>query len=259
MTPQRLQPAQGWTWIKQGYALFMKAPLLWMVLLLICILTVAGLSAVPVIGEPLVSLLLPVLLVGLMSGCRALELDEELELAHLFSGFQQQTSQLITLGGIALVGQYLIFGAMIMVGGSALVNILMSDQPVANPDVIVQAVAGAGMAILLGMALFSILLMAMQFAPMLVYLNKLTPFAALKLSLRAFVLNIGAMTVYSAIFMLLGLIASIPKFLGWVVLLPLMFTSLYACYCDIFPAVKADELPIAEKDIFTPDKDVFKP
>ncbi len=108
MNPQQLPPAQGWKWIKQGYTLFMKAPLLWIVLLLICIMAVAGLSAVPVIGEPLVSLLLPTLLVGLMCGCRALEQGEELELAHLFSGFQHQTSQLVSLGGIALVGQYLI-------------------------------------------------------------------------------------------------------------------------------------------------------
>lgn len=66
----------------------MKAPLLWIVLLMICIISMAGLSAVPVVGEPLASLLLPVVLAGLMVGCRALEQGEELELAHLFSGFQ---------------------------------------------------------------------------------------------------------------------------------------------------------------------------
>ncbi len=148
---------------------------------------------------------------------------------------------------------------MIMVGGATLVGILMNNEPVANPELIVQAVAGAGMAILLGFTLFSILLMAMQFAPLLVFFNNATPIAAMKLSLRAFVLNIGAMTVYSAIFMLLGLLASIPKFLGWVVLLPLMFTSLYACYCDIFPAIKEEDQPVAEKDIFTPDQDIFNP
>ena len=86
----------------------MKAPLLWIVLLSICVVAAVAISSVPVVGEPLVSLLMPAVLVGLMVGCRSLEQGEELELAHLFSGFKQHTSQLVTLGGISLVSQYLI-------------------------------------------------------------------------------------------------------------------------------------------------------
>ena len=228
MEPKRLNAGQGWQWIKQGYALFMKAPLLWMVLLLICFIAAAGLSAVPVVGEPLASLLLPAVLVGLMVGCRALEQGEELELAHLFSGFQQRTAQLVTLGGIALVGQFLIFGVMKLFGAGVLVSILMSGQPVEDPEIIKQAIAGAGIAVLLGITLFSILVMAMQFAPMLVY----------------------GMT-----FIFLAILASIPMMLGWLVLMPIVFTSLYVCYCDIFPAAKENQP--AASDAFTPDNGVF--
>ena len=238
MEPQSLAAGQGWQWIKQGYALFMKAPLLWMVLLLICFIAVAGLSAVPVVGEPLASLLLPAVLVGLMVGCRALEHGEELELAHLFSGFQQHTAQLVTLGGIALVGQFLIFGVMIMVGGATLVGILMSGQPVEDPEVIRQAITGAGLAVLLGVTLFSALVMSMQFAPMLVFFNNMAPVAAMKLSMRAFLNNAGPMLVYGMTFVLLAILASLPMMLGWLVLMPVVFTSVYAAYCDIFPAVK---------------------
>jgi len=257
MEPQRLATNRGWEWIKQGYALFMKAPLLWVVILLICFIAAAGLSAVPVIGEPLASLLLPAVLVGLMVGCRALEQGDELELAHLFSGFRQRTAQLVTLGGVALVGQFLIFGAMMMVGGATLVSILTSGQPVEDPEIIKQAITGAGLAILLGITLFSVLLMAMQFAPMLVYFNNIAPIDAMKLSLRAFVNNIGAMLVYGVAFMILAILASIPMMLGWLVLLPVMFTSLYACYCDIFPAENEGSQPSIKNDVFTPDKDAF--
>ena len=257
MEPQRLQAIQGWQWIKQGYALFMKAPLLWIVVLLICFIAAAGLSAVPVVGEPLASLLLPAVLVGLMVGCRALERGEELELAHLFSGFQQRTAQLVTLGGIALVGQLLIFGAMMMVGGATLVGILTSGQPVEDPEMIKQAITGAGLAILLGITLFSVLLMAMQFAPMLVYFNNVAPVDAMKLSLRAFLVNIGPMLVYGATFMFLAILATIPMMLGWLVLMPVVFTSLYICYCDIFPVAKENQQVLGEGDAFTPDQDVF--
>lgn len=243
MEPQRLQAGQGWQWIKQGYGLFMKAPLLWMVLLLICFIAVAGLSAIPVVGEPLASLLLPAVLIGLMTGCRALEHGDELELAHLFNGFQKHTAHLITLGGIALVGQFLIFGLMMLVGGAALVGILTSGQPVQDPEVIRQALAGAGFAVLIGVALFSILLMAMQFAPMLVYFDDVAPVEAMKLSLRAFLANIGPMLVYGTLFILLAILASIPMMLGWLVLMPIVFTSLYACYSGIFPPAQESATP----------------
>lgn len=257
MEPQRLQAMQGWQWIKQGYVLFMKAPLLWVVVVLICFIAVIGLSAVPVVGEPLASLLLPVVLVGLMAGCQALERGDELELAHLFSGFQQRTTQLITLGGIALVGQFLIFGVMMMVGGTTLVSILMSGQPVEDPEIIRQAVTGAGMAILLGLSLFSVLLMAMQFAPMLVYFNSIAPLDAMKLSIRAFLANIGPMLVYGTTFMFLAILASIPMMLGWLILLPITFTSIYACYRSIFPAAKETQPSAIKSDAFTTDQDAF--
>ena len=156
MDPQRLKARQGWEWIKQGYALFMKAPLLWIVLLFICMIAAVGISSVPVVGQPLMSLLMPAILVGLMAGCRALSQGEELELAHLFRGFKQHTSQLVTLGGISLVGQFLILGLMMVVGGTALVGVLMSSQPETDPGVMLQAIAGAGFAVLLGIVLFSL-------------------------------------------------------------------------------------------------------
>lgn len=257
MEPQRLAAGQGWQWIKQGYALFMKAPLLWVVLLLICFIAAVGLSAVPVVGEPLASLLLPAVLAGLMAGCRALEHGEELELAHLFSGFQQRTAQLVTLGGIALVGQFVIFGVMMMVGGATLVSILMSGQTPQDPEIIRQAVSGAGIAVLLGFTLFSVLVMAMQFAPMLVFFNNVAPVTAMKLSFRAFLHNIGPMSVYGLIIIFLSILATIPMMLGWLVLMPIMFTSIYVAYNDIFPAPKENQPTTREDDVFTPGKDTF--
>jgi uncharacterized membrane protein len=251
MEPLRLEANQGWQWIKKGYGLFMKAPLLWIVLLAICFVAAAGISAVPVIGEPLVSLLMPVVVIGLMAGCRSLELGDELELAHLFSGFQRHTSHLITLGGIALVSQYLIFGVMMMVGGATLVGIMMNNHSPAAPEVIQQAVAGAGAAVMIGITLFSVLLMSMQFAPMLVFFHNIAPVAAMKLSLRAFTRNVGAMFVYGMAFLLLAILASIPMMLGWLVLMPIVFTSLYASFCDIFPA-EVSSAPI-EGEVITRD------
>ena len=124
MEANKLTMGSGWLWIKQGIYLFKKSPILWVVLTLIGIAALVGISSIPVAGEFLATLLFPVLFSGLLWGCHALEHDEELELAHLFMGFQRNTQQLVTLGGLNLIGQLLIFGVMMLAGGTALVEIL---------------------------------------------------------------------------------------------------------------------------------------
>lgn len=245
MEIRHVSAEHGWNWIKQGWHLFTQSPILWLVLLLIIFCGAVLLSMVPVVGQPLATLLGPVMMAGLMSGCRALEQGEELELELLFSGFRQRTTQLVTVGGLSLLGQFLILGIMVGMGASSLVSLIMSDASPQDPQVMLQAFEAAGAAILVGITLFFVLMMATQFAPMLVYFNGVAPFEAMKLSLRAFTHNIGAFTVYGLVFIMLAFIASIPLMLGWILLVPVMMTSLYAVYRDIYPF---PETPAAEPE-----------
>ena len=235
MEARKVNALNGWMWIKQGYWLFRKNPLLWMSLAAIGVIGMIGIAAIPVVGDPLATLLFPILLAGYMLGCHALAQGEELELAHLFAGFQQHAQQLVTLGGINLVGQLLILGVMKFTGGAALVDILMSGQQMDDPTALVQAMEGAGIALLLGITLFTVLMMAMQFAPMLVIFGKMAPVPAMKASLRAFLRNMLALTVYGALLLPFALLASLPMMLGWLVLLPIVIASMYAIYRDLFP------------------------
>jgi uncharacterized membrane protein len=235
MEARKVEVAHGLLWIKQGYWLFKKSPVLWIVLTAIATMGLVSISVIPLVGDPLATLLFPVVLAGLMLGCRALELGEELELSHLFGGFQSHAPQLVTLGGINLISQFLILGVMKLVGGAALVEIMMSGKPADSPEVLTQAVAGAGFALLLGMTLFSVLMMAMQFAPMLVIFGKMAPVPALKASLRAFVRNMLPLAVYGVVTLLLALLATMAMMLGWIVLLPVILASMYAIYRDLFP------------------------
>lgn len=246
MEAHKVNIANGWLWIKQGYWLFKKSPVLWVVLLTISLVGMIGIAAIPVVGDPLATLLFPLLLAGLMLGCRALEQDEELELAHLFAGFQHNTQQLIALGGLNLVCQLLIFGVMMLTGGATLVGILMSGQQVDDPAVLMEAVAGAGIALLIGVTLFFVLLMAMQFAPMLVIFDRLSPLAAMRTSLRACLRNVLPLTMYGAMLLPFAILASVPMMLGWLILLPVLITSMYASYRDLFPE-KSDKVNIEDE------------
>lgn len=258
MEPQRLQADQGWQWIKLGYRLFARAPLLWIVLLAISLSGMIAISVVPVLGNVLGSLLIPAWLAGVMTGCRAVEQGEELELAHLLNGFKHRTSELVTLGGIALIGQLLIMGIMMALGGGVLAGMMMGDTPPHDPAMMAQAMAGGGIAMLIGLLLFSALMMAMQFAPMLVYFHGLTPVEALKLSLRGFLANVGPMLIYGIGMLILAFLASLPMMLGWIVLVPVLVTSLYTSFSAIFPLPQEPAPPSAPETAAT-EEDPFKP
>lgn len=235
MEARKVSAINGWLWVKQGFWLFRKSPLLWVSLTAIGVIGMLGLASVPVVGDPLATLLFPVLLAGYMLGCHAQAQGEELELAHLFAGFRQNAQQLVTLGGINLVVKLLILGVMKSAGGAELVDILTSGQQVEDPAVLVRAVEAAGMALPVGLILFSLLMMAMQFAPMLVIFGKMPPVAAMKTSLRAFLRNVVPLTVYGVMLLPFAFLASLPMMLGWLVLMPVVIASMYATYRDLFP------------------------
>ena len=252
MEARKVNASHGWMWIKNGYWLFKKSPVLWVVLTAIGVTGLLGIAIIPVVGDPLATLLFPGLLAGFMFGCHALAKGEELELAHLFAGFQQRAQQLVTLGGINLVGQLLILGAMMLTGGATLASILMSGKPPDDPEILMQAVAGAGFALLLGVTLFSVLMMTMQFAPMLVIFGGMQPIPALKASLRAFLRNIIPLTVYAFALLPFAVMATLPMMLGWLILLPVVFTSMYAIYRDLFPT-QEEPAAAVEGEVVTRD------
>src|SRR5438105_15850506 len=107
MEPRTVSASHGWTWITAGFWLFRRSPSTWLALILILFAATKLLVLVPVLGIVFV-LLMPVFIVGLMEGCRALERGEPLQLAHLASGFHKNAAQLVTIGGVSLVGNLIV-------------------------------------------------------------------------------------------------------------------------------------------------------
>jgi len=236
MEARKVEPAHGRLWIKQGWEIFKKAPVLWVVLSALFATGPTLISNIPVIGEPLATLLVPVLLGGLMLGCQALERGEHLMLGHLFAGFHQRAQQLIALGGIGMVWAVLTELLMRLVGGTALVETMSSTQPEQDPTAMLNAITDASGAWVLGGVMICAYLMASMFAPMLVLFDGMGPIDALKTSFKACMKNIGPLFVYGLVIVLLALLTIMTMGLGLVILLPLSQTSAYAAYRDIFKA-----------------------
>jgi uncharacterized membrane protein len=220
---------QGWAWIASGWDLFKRQGGTWILLLIVSGLIVIGASLVPLLNWILPSLIIPGLSAGVMLGCKALEGGERLTVSHLFAGFQARGSALLLLG---LAGFVLYLVAMIplviVLGGK--IFAMMSGDPAA----VAEPGAGFVLGILLTLAIAVPVYMALWFAPALVTLHEAQPLAALRQSFGACLKNIGPFLLYGVILMALAIVAVIPLGLGLLVLMPVIFASVYASYRDIF-------------------------
>lgn len=223
---------QGWTWIAEGFGLFRKAPGIWIALVVILFVILVVLAFIPLLGAVATFLVVPVFVGGLLLGCQALQGGGELEIAHLFAGFKAHTGNLIVLGALAIAGWIVVMlPVVVIVGTGAVVALLRGDAA---------GVAAMGGSVVLtwlvALALSIPIYMALWFAPALVVLRGLAPIEAIKESFLGCLKNILPFLVYSIVLMVLGIVASIPLGLGWLVLGPTLIASVYVSYRDVYGA-----------------------
>jgi uncharacterized membrane protein len=218
-----------------AFGLFRRQPLPWVLVHLVLMLIAISLTLLKIVGMFLLLLLLPVFIGGLMLGCRDQERGQVVEVAHLFRGFRTQATALVTVGGLYLVGQVLIAGVTMAVGGQAMQDLLRAIAEGTDPAQIDPAAANqASLATLIGSALFVPLAMAVWFAPALVLLAGLPAWRAIQLSLWACVRNLLPLLLYSLAMFGLLVVAMLPFMLGLLLWVPLAMLSIYTAYQDIF-------------------------
>lgn len=229
----RQVPAKNaWLWTVQGFQLFRENPAMLIILLLIYLAIIIPISLLPVVGSVLSALIAPVFSAGLMWGCQALYNKQDLEINHLFDGFKHNAGQLVAIGGFYMLSLLIIAIFVVMSLDKPTIELLMKGKPV-SPE---QANAML-LPILTAMLLLVPVLMAYWYAPVLASLNNLNAIDAMKLSFKACAKNFIPFFLYSLIFMGLLMIALIPAGLGLIVVVPLLMTSLYISYIDIFNLV----------------------
>src|ERR1700682_2809299 len=149
---QSVPAGHGWTWIADGWTLFMKAPGTWIGIAVIALVIFIVLTFIPFIGGIALSLLMPVFGGGVMLGCRALDEGKELEVQHLFAGFRTGFGALVATGAINLAATIAImFIAMILTGASLFAVFAGGGQ---NPAAIAAAFTTMALAVLIMLALF---------------------------------------------------------------------------------------------------------
>ncbi len=226
---RQVPAGNAWAWIVSGFNLFKANPVMWIVILLIYLAIIIPISLIPVIGSVVSTLIAPVFAAGMMWGCKAIVLKQDLEINHLFEGFKKNTAQLISVGGIYMLSLLVIMVMLVMSLNKEVVELLMNGKEL-SPE---QASA-IMLPILLAMLFIVPILMAYWYAPVLIGLHNLSAVEAMKLSFTACLKNMLPFLLYGLIFTVILVIAIIPFGLGLIVAIPVMMTSLYTSYVDVF-------------------------
>ena len=231
---RRVRAGDGANWVADGWRLFRKATLMWIVFLVLFVLIHLGLGMVPFAGPWLGNLVSPILLGGVMLGCRSLETGGELDLEHFLAGFRRNTGLLFAIGVVYALGELALVAVFgLFVGPSFVWAVLRGDEAAilnSVPDDLLRVALGG----LVVLALAIPLMAAYWFAPALAMLHDMPALPAMKESFVACLRNFAPMLVYGLVMAALLVVALIPLGLGLLAWAPLLVTTVYASYRSVF-------------------------
>jgi uncharacterized membrane protein len=222
---------RGLQWLVGGWQLFLRAPPLWIGSAAIVMVVFLAAGIVPVIGGLATALLSPLLMGGLLFGCRELDQGRELRIEHLLAGVRgAQASSLVQVGVFSLAAMFVIALVIFLIGGGAALSGTLVGRGAAA-GLVLGAVL---LALLVALALLVPVSMALWFAPALVMFAGLAPIAALKASFAGCLKNLAPFCVYGIVLFVLLFAAAVPLLLGYLVVIPVLAGSIHCAYADIY-------------------------
>lgn len=246
---------RGWAWLTEGLQLWRRNPTALIFASFTYLLALLILSSIPLLGQAAASLIMPVLSLGVMNTCRAVDEGTKPAPNLLVAGFKSRMlPSLITIGGLYLVGTVIVLFAISLFDGGTLMGLMLGTLTL-DPE---QPIPGLRTSLLLGLALSTPLLMAYWFAPILAGWWHLSAPKAMFFSLYAVAQNWRAFVAYGfALFFFIGLVPSffiaavsmLTPVLSTLLLLvlpvvvvPVTFASFYLNIRDVFGTETNDRL-----------------
>lgn len=234
--PSAMPASRGTAWMSAGFGYFKDDALSWIGATLLFFVISIGLSMIPILGSLAMYFLSPVFFGGLMLGCHARQQGGEFSVNHLFAGFSRNTSQLLILGalylGANIILLFLVVICILFLPGGGMEA--MEKMASSDPEVIRGMLAFVSLVLLIALALYLPLIMALWFAPALIMLQEVKAVRAMQLSFRACLANIVPYLIYGIVALVFSILAAIPFGLGFLVLFPVITASIYAAWREIF-------------------------
>jgi len=202
--PRVVSAGNGAEWWVEGWRIFSRNAWMWIGIMFVYLLLSGGMQAIPFVGHLGQWLLTPVFMGGIMIGCKSVERDGTLRLAHLFEGFQGAHFVPLMIIGAVNIGLVLAAAAIIAAGGLGLAHLVAlgqaSDPATALADLLDSMTTGAGLLALFGsLVIVAVFAMLNWFAPAVVALDGSSAVRGMKLSFLACLRNWLPFLVYGAI------------------------------------------------------------
>jgi len=229
-----LPTGAGWQWIAEGWTLFTRAALMWVVGIILAGLVMIALGFIPILGNIAFQLLQPVITGGFVVAARSLEKGGEFELEHLLQGFSRRLVPLLIVGLLFMLAWVAIIAVVALVAGAAWLGV----AGFGDPTEALASMAAEPLTILLWvlvvLALGLPVTAAYWFAPALVMMHDVKPVTAMKESFFACFRNILPFILYGIVMLVGAILAVIPFGLGMLVWIPVAIASSYVAYRQIF-------------------------
>src|SRR5438046_774177 len=114
---EKLPAKTGWIWVKEGFALFRKQPAEISTLFLAYMFLMLAVGIVPVLGQLLPLILVPVFSMAFMQACVQIEREKRVFPSVLLTGFRSPA-----LKNLLILGCLYLLAAIIAIAASTLID-----------------------------------------------------------------------------------------------------------------------------------------
>ncbi|WP_163833087.1 BPSS1780 family membrane protein [Spartinivicinus ruber] len=227
--PVKQNVGAGVTWISDAFKLFTSKPGIWIAATIVYWVVVFVLALIPIVN--LVSgLVTPIFTAGFVYASYKLDTGQGMEVVDIFEGFQRKLGTLVLVGVFSLVLSIIVIAVLFLLAMAF--GVSLSSQTAGGAQEF-NAALGIIFALLFLAFLLPIIMM-IWFAPALVMLNDMGAWPAMVMSFKGCLRNILPFLVYGIFMFVMAIIAAIPLLLGYLVLMPVMYASIYTAYKSIY-------------------------
>jgi hypothetical protein len=217
MEARSVEPNAVQSWVVRGWQLFVKNPGMWIFLTFIGLVVDVILALFPLrlLGSLALAVITPALFSGLLYGAAELDNGRSLNVEDLFRGLTDPVKRmpLLKLGVVTVVAAIPGLIGLLMFKGGMFLTLIGS--------LIVAALSVA-------------VVVALIYACPLVMFAGMDPVEAVRNSIDTCRKNLVPMAVFGGMFLFAAVVAAIPLWLGFLVLLPVTVCAVYASYKDLY-------------------------
>ncbi len=241
---EKVPPQAGWLWVKEGFALFRKRPAELTTLFLSYMFLMFAIGVIPLLGQILPLLLVPVFSIAFMQACVHVEQGKRIFPSLLLTGFRSPSARALLKLGVLYFA-----AALFAIGASSLVDegvlwMVMTGQTELTAKTVNDS--NIGLAMLFSALVYIPAAMAFWYAAPLIAWQAMPVGKAVFFSFFAVQRAGKAFVVYGLAWAAIGVF--LPAMLSTLValllnqaavtiliLLPLSITMTVAMYCSFYP------------------------